>query len=123
MIIELTGRENCMNIDSQNSNGEVNLKSSNIYVVNNELQIDQSTRYCTNSSGFSFRLGKSELKVFLFLHKNKGSVIYREELISISQGQSVSYNSLNVCISKLRRTLINTSLKISTVSGVGYVLH
>lgn len=72
-------------------------------------------------------LTKNEMIIFLYLLKNKGRIVTRDELMTDlwNNNEYINDNALTVNISRLRSKLkeMNLEDKIETRKGQGYILH
>lgn len=99
-----------------------NINSSIVY---NSLTFDFS-KSLIYSNGKSIDLSRNENKILLFLFKNKGKIVSRDELIDYlwDNNEFVDDNTLTVNINRLRKKLceLNEEDLIKTKRGQGYII-
>ncbi len=92
-------------------------------VKSGELEIDELARRAT-IKGTHLELTETEYKILVFLAKNAGKAISREQLFSSIWGYEMAFNSnsLEVLIYRLRNKITDAggSHPITTLRGYGY---
>ncbi|MDR6550154.1 DNA-binding response OmpR family regulator [Paenibacillus qinlingensis] len=90
-----------------------------------ELHLNLSNATITYNSR-SLELTKNELKILVFLIKNKGMIVPREDLIDYlwSSNLFIDDNNLSVNVTRLRKKLEEVGLpeSIETRRGLGYIM-
>lgn len=76
-------------------------------------------------NGEALDLGRREFRLLEILATNAGKVVVKERLMNqlFNFDESVSINALELHISRLRRKLEPSNVKIGTVRGVGYMMR
>jgi DNA-binding response OmpR family regulator len=87
------------------------------------LEIDPASRE-VRINGQPLYLRTQEFEVLLALVENQGKVLSREKLLNLAWGYDFfgQTRTVDVHIAQLRRKLSGSSLRIETVTGVGYKL-
>lgn len=90
-----------------------------------DLQIDfrkQEALHLVGSRQKKISLTPSEFKLLMLLHKNLGSTVTRDQIVSeIWEGVSVRTVDRHVCA--LKRKLVGAKISVETVHGKGYRLE
>ena len=88
-----------------------------------DLTIDPATHEVF-VNGAAIDLRAQEFDLLLTLAENKGRVLSREKLLELAWGFDYfgQTRTVDVHIGHLRRKLVNSAVKIETVTGVGYKL-
>jgi two-component system alkaline phosphatase synthesis response regulator PhoP len=88
-----------------------------------DLEIDQDRRE-VRCLGRLVPFRSREFDVLLVLAEHKGLVLSREQLLNLAWGFDFSgqTRTVDVHVAQLRRKIVNSSLQIETVPGVGYKL-
>ncbi len=91
-----------------------------------DLSLDPTNRQAS-VSGHLFKLSKRELMLLEHLMRREGNVVTKEALNDglYGYGEEVTPNTIEVCISRLRKRLDATgsNAKIHTIRGVGYLIR
>ena len=98
------------------------LAENNIITIA-DLKIDPGKREVT-CQGQIINLRTQEFEVLMVFAQNIGLVLSRERLLSLAWGYDYFGNTrtVDVHVAQLRRKLKNSSVKINTVTGIGYKL-
>ncbi|MGM0508066.1 MAG: response regulator transcription factor [Fusobacteriota bacterium] len=98
-------------------------ETMNIYNYKN-IQVNL-LKYTVTESGKERKLSKKEFDTFLFLLKNKGTVLTRNKILTKVWGSEYyeGDRTVDVYMSKLREKLSSIKEDIVTVKGVGYKLR
>ena len=88
-----------------------------------EMVIDSGRREVTFGEQI-INLRTQEFEVLLVLARHQGMVLSREQLLSLAWGFDFmgQTRTVDVHIAQIRRKLPNSSVKIETVTGIGYKL-
>ena len=88
-----------------------------------DLKIDPGKREVTCQGQF-INLRTQEFEVLLVFAQNKGLALSRDRLLSLAWGYDYFGNTrtVDVHVAQLRRKLKNSSVKINTITGIGYKL-
>lgn len=88
-----------------------------------DLTIDAARREVT-VKGLPIELRSQEFDLLFALTKNKGLVLTREQLLDQAWGYDFfgQTRTVDVHIGHLRKKIMNSSIRIETVTGVGYKL-
>lgn len=88
-----------------------------------EMVIDSGIREVTFGEQI-INLRTQEFEVLLVLAQHKGMVLSREQLLNLAWGYDFygQTRTVDVHIAQIRRKLQNCSLRIETVTGIGYKL-
>ena len=88
-----------------------------------EITIDSGSREVT-IEGVGVDLRTQEFELLLSLVEHKGLVLSREQLLQLAWGYDFAgqTRTVDVHIGQLRKKLAGSSLRIETVTGVGYKL-
>ncbi|MFT0532557.1 response regulator transcription factor [Castellaniella hirudinis] len=85
------------------------------------LALDSSSRSVT-LDGKPLELGRREFRLLEILLARLGQTVHKERLMNqlFSLDEDVSLNALELQISRLRKKLAHTPIRITTVRGIGY---
>jgi two-component system alkaline phosphatase synthesis response regulator PhoP len=88
-----------------------------------DLIIDSACREVT-VNGSPIELRTQEFEVLFILARNRGIVMTRERLLNLAWGFDFAgeTRTVDMHVSQLRRKLQNSSVKIDTITGIGYKL-
>ncbi len=93
-----------------------------IYFGEKKIYINESSRLIQNN-GEIIELSTNEFEIFLFLAKNRGKTVTRNQLYQASKGKSrhSTDRTIDIQVSKIR-TKLNLEEEIKTIWGKGYLL-
>jgi two-component system response regulator TctD len=85
------------------------------------LALDGGSR-CATLDGIPLELGRREFRLLEILLSRLGHTVDKERLMNqlFSLDEDVSLNALELQISRLRKKLAHTPIRITTVRGIGY---
>jgi DNA-binding response OmpR family regulator len=94
-------------------------------IVYNELHFNLSNGSVTYKGNIA-ELTKNEIKILTYLHKNKGKIVSRNDLMDFMWNSDVFVddNNLSVNVTRLRKKLEGLGMEknIETRRGLGYIL-
>ncbi len=102
------------------------IDSSKMLTHIGDVQINQNTHKMTCPDGETIDLTLREMQVMLFLNKNQGKLLRREDILVQIWGENDYFmgRSLDVFISRIRKILKHSErLSIETVYGSGFIFR